>query len=161
MHFAQSKSTKYKILAVSWTPLDKKLKKNPSIWQGKSVCKGFQICTYRFLCMPIEMHYVRTLCDKYFLSYCVFSAFFMGKVKIQGSETWCRGKMGPQEDFWIGPIPLSLVFNPILCYMSPKIEIFHEPLIVETCNKCHWVHHASNPKYVPLKQFQCIFCSQN
>ena len=30
-------------------------------------------------------------------------------------------------------------------------------LIVETCNKCHWIWHASNPKYVPLKPFWCIF----
>ena len=45
--------------------------------------------------------------------------------------------------------------------MSPKIVIFHEPLIVETHNKCHWIWHVLNPKYAPLKQFQCIFPSQN
>ena len=50
-----------------------------------------------------------------------------------------------------------MVLNPIFCYVSPKIVIFHEPLIVETRNKCHWIWHALNPKYVPLKQFQCIF----
>ena len=37
----------------------------------------------------------------------------------------------------------------------------NEPLIVETCNKCHWIWHALNPKYTPLKQFWCIFPSQN
>ena len=57
--------------------------------------------------------------------------------------------------------PILLVFNPILCYVSPKIEIFQELLIVETHNKCHWIWHALNPKYAPLKQFQCIFPSQN
>ena len=50
-----------------------------------------------------------------------------------------------------------MVLNPIFCYVSPKIVIFHELLIVETRNKCHWIWHALNPKYVPLKQFQCIF----
>ena len=50
-----------------------------------------------------------------------------------------------------------MVLNPIFCYVSPKIVIFHEPLIVETRNKCHWIQHALNPKYAPLKQFWCIF----
>ena len=57
--------------------------------------------------------------------------------------------------------PIFMVLNPIFCYVSPKIVIFHEPPIVETCNKCHWILHASNPKYTHLKQFQCIFPSQN
>ena len=52
-------------------------------------------------------------------------------------------------------------FNPIFCYVSPNIVIFQEPLIVETHNKCHWIWHAMNPKYMPLKQFQCIFPSKN
>ena len=56
---------------------------------------------------------------------------------------------------------IFMVLNPIFCYVSPKIAIFHELLIVETCNMCHWIWHASNPKYAPLKQFRCIFCSQN
>ena len=57
--------------------------------------------------------------------------------------------------------PIFMVLNPIFCYVSPKIVIFHEPLIIETRNKCHLIRHALNPKYVPLKQFQCIFPSQN
>ena len=56
---------------------------------------------------------------------------------------------------------IFMVLNPIFCYVSPTILIFHEPLIVETSNKCHWIQHASNLKYMPLKQFQCIFPSQN
>ena len=52
-------------------------------------------------------------------------------------------------------------FNCILCYFCPKISIFQEPLIIETWNKCHWIWHASNPKYTPLKPFQCIFPSQD
>ena len=39
----------------------------------------------------------------------------------------------------------------------PEIVIFHELLIVETHHKCHWIQHALNPKYAPLKQFWCIF----
>ena len=57
--------------------------------------------------------------------------------------------------------PIFMVLNPIFCYVSPKIVIFHEPLIVETHNKCHWIWHALNPKYTPLKPFQSIFPSQN
>ena len=57
--------------------------------------------------------------------------------------------------------PIFLVLKPIFCYVSLKIVNFHEPLIIETCNKCHWIWHASNPKYIPLKQFWCIFPSQN
>ena len=46
-----------------------------------------------------------------------------------------------------------MVFNPIFCYVSPKIMIFQEPLITETCNICSigfsmpWtlnMHHSSN-----------------
>ena len=53
-------------------PLTKKMKKYQFV-QGKSVQKGLKIYTYRFLAMPITMHYVRTLSDKYFLSYDGFS----------------------------------------------------------------------------------------
>ena len=42
--------------------------------------------------------------------------------------------------------------------VSPKIAIFHELLIVETCNKCHWIWHASNPKYAcHLSNFDAFF----
>ena len=57
--------------------------------------------------------------------------------------------------------PIFMVLNPIFCYVSPKIVIFHEPLIIETHNKSLWIRHALNPKYAPLKQFLCIFPSQN
>ena len=57
--------------------------------------------------------------------------------------------------------PIFMVLNPIFYNVSPKIVIFHELLIVETCNKCHWIWHASNPKYAPFKKFQCILPSQN
>ena len=56
---------------------------------------------------------------------------------------------------------ILMVFNPILCYLSPKILIFQEPLIMETWNKCHWIQHASNPKCAPLKPFQYISPCQN
>ena len=48
---------------------------------------------------------------------------------------------------------MFMVLNPVFCCVSPKIVIFHEPLIVETLNKCHWIWHALNPEYVPLNQF--------
>ena len=57
--------------------------------------------------------------------------------------------------------PTLMVFNPIFYYVSLKIVIFQELLIIETQNKCHWIWHALKPKYTPLKQFQCIFPSQN
>ena len=41
------------------------------------------------------------------------------------------------------------------------VFIFQEPLIIETQNLCHWIWHTSNPTYMPLKPFQCIFHSQN
>ena len=56
---------------------------------------------------------------------------------------------------------IFMVLNLIFYYVSPKIVIFHELLIVETGNKYHWIWHASNPKYVLVKQFWSIFASQN
>ena len=62
------------------------------------------------------------------------------------------------------------------CEILPEIMIFFryrlsqrlktcgigfDMLIVEIYNKCHWIQHALNPKYTPLKQFPCIFPSQN
>ena len=49
------------------TPPDKKIK-NVNFNREKHVWKALKLCTYRFLGVPIAMHYVRTLCDKYFLS---------------------------------------------------------------------------------------------
>ena len=118
--------------------------------------------------------------------------------------------------------PIFMDLNPICCYVSPKIVIFHEPLmnhlfsigtckskwnichcdfsgmpqtlnmhhsshfnvlfpvkinkmwnfclklwfflellIAQTQNLWHWIWHMSNPTYVLLKPFQCIFPSQN
>ena len=56
---------------------------------------------------------------------------------------------------------ILMVFNPVLCYLSPKILIFQEPLIIETLNKFHWIQHALKPKSAPLKPVRCIFTSQN
>ena len=60
-----------------------KTEKTHQFSQGKSVYKDLQICTYRFLGMPIAMHFVTTLCDKYFLSYYGFSAFVMGRSRYR------------------------------------------------------------------------------
>ena len=79
--FPSQNQQNVKFLAVCWTPPDKKWKKTPSIWMGKSVRKGLKICTYRFLGMLIAMHYVRTLCEKYFLSYDGLSLFLTGRFR--------------------------------------------------------------------------------
>ena len=63
-------------------------------------------------------------------------------------------------------ICLSSHFNAFSKSKSTKCEIFawncdfQEPLILETQNLCHWIQHASNPIYMPLKPFWCIFPSQ-
>ena len=77
MHFLSQNQQNVKFLAVSLIPPEKNEKK--SIVEGKSVWKGLKICTYMVLGMPIAMHYVRTLCDKYFLSYDGFSELRMTK----------------------------------------------------------------------------------
>ena len=56
------------LLAVCISPPDKKYKIH-QFEQGQSLAKGLKICTYRFLGVPVTMHYLRTLCDKCFLSY--------------------------------------------------------------------------------------------
>ena len=54
---------------------------------------------------------------------------------------------------------------------STKCEIFawncdfsgttyHRDSLNPSCG-IHWIWHASNPKYAPLKPFQCIYPSQN
>ena len=43
----------------------------------------------------------------------------------------------------------------------PEIVISQEHLIIETQNLYHWIQHTSNPKYAPLKPFQCILPSQS
>ena len=81
MHFPSQNQQNVKFLAVSLIPPEKKWKKSQFV-EGKSVWKGLKICTYMFLGMPIAMHYVRTLCDKYFLSYDGFLLIFDRKVLV-------------------------------------------------------------------------------
>ena len=57
--------------------------------------------------MPITMHYVRTWCDKYFLSYDCFSRLLTGRSRHRVLNKWCIGRMGPKEDCCIGPIPFD------------------------------------------------------
>ena len=52
------------------------------------------------------------------------------------------------------------------CQSQPNVKFclklwFFRNLIAETQNLWHCIWHASNPKYTPLKQFRCIFPSQN
>ena len=83
--------------------------------QRKSVCKSAHI---GFLGMPIAMHYVRTMCDKYFLSYYGLSAFFMGR-----SRYWVMkhgvGVNGTQGRLLHMSHPIFMVLNPMFCDVSP------------------------------------------
>ena len=54
------------------------------------------------------------------------------------------------------PVKINKMWN-----FMPEIVIFHEPLIVGTCNKCHWIWHASNPKYCTTQAISMHFPSQN
>ena len=93
--------------------------------------KALKICTYMFLGVPIAMHYVRTLCDKYILSYDGFSWFLIGKFRHSVLNMWCRGRMGLKEHCCLCPFHFDS-FYPILHHFSPEILIFWEQLIVET-----------------------------
>ena len=77
---------------VFWTPPDKKWKKNPiNLYKDKVFWKGLKICTYRFLGMLITMHYVRTLCYKYVLSYDGFFPWFLtgrSRYRVQKHGVW-------------------------------------------------------------------------
>ena len=71
-------------------------------------------------------------------------------------------KYAPLKPFWcIFPSQNQQNQNQQNVKFLPEILIFQELLIVETWNLCHWIWHISNPKYVPLKPFWCIFPSQN
>ena len=70
--FPSQNQQNVKILAIYWTPTDKKWKKK-SLWTGKKCSKRLEnICTYKFLGISITMHYIKTLCDKYFWVMMVF-----------------------------------------------------------------------------------------
>ena len=65
----------------SITPLTKNEKM--SICTGKKCLQRLENLYTQDLGMPIAMHYVRTLCDKYFLSYYGFSSFFTGRSRYR------------------------------------------------------------------------------
>ena len=88
---------------VSLTPLTKN-EKQIQLEQGKSVPKGLQICTCRFLGMPIACTMLELCVTSTFWVIKVF-LHFTGRSRYRGSETWCRGRMGPKEDCCICPIP--------------------------------------------------------
>ena len=94
--FFPVKINKCEFFTVSWTPPDKNWKQD-QFSQGKSFHKDLQICTYRFLGMPIAMHFVTTLCDKYFLNYYGFSAFVMGRSRYWVLKHGVRVKCDPRR----------------------------------------------------------------
>ena len=65
-----------------------------------------KIYTYTFLGVPIAMHYVRTLCDKYFLIYMVFSWFLTGRFRLNVLECGVGVEWDPKEHCYLCPIPL-------------------------------------------------------
>ena len=69
--------------------------------------------------------------------------------------------MGPKKHCCIGPIPFAFFFTPFYTTVLLTFWFFRNPLIIETQNLCHWIWHTLNPKYTPLKPFQCIFPIQN
>ena len=96
MHFSQSKSTKWEILGCFLNYPNNKWKKM-SICAGKGVWKDLKICTYRFLEMPITMHYVRTLCDKYFLRYYGFPWYLIGRFRHRVLKHGVRVEWDPRR----------------------------------------------------------------
>ena len=52
--------------------------------------------------------------------------------------------------------------TPFSDHVSTQIVMFKDTaLLLETLHdKYHWIWHALMPKYMPLKQFWCIFDSQ-
>ena len=65
--------------------------------------------------------------------------------------------MGCKEDCCIGSHPFWWFLTLFLCYLSPKILIFQELLIIETWKKCHWIWHVLNPKYDHSSHFDKFF----
>ena len=73
--FPSQNQQNVKFVPVYWTPPNTKWKKKHQFEQGKCIPKGLKICTDKFFGMPITIHYIRTLCEKYFFSYEGFSEF--------------------------------------------------------------------------------------
>ena len=74
MHYISQNQQNVKFMPVYWTPPNTKWKKT-SIWTGKKCSKRLENLHRQVFRMPITMHYIRTLCDKYFFSYEGFSEF--------------------------------------------------------------------------------------
>ena len=65
-----------------------------------------EICTYRFLGMLITMHYVRTLCYKYFLSYNGFSELPLTKnekkdINLYREKVFGKAWISAHICFWV------------------------------------------------------------
>ena len=67
--FPRQNQQNVKFLAVCLTTPDKKFKKKCQFLTWKKCTNALKCYTYRFLVVAITVHYIRTLCDKYFLSY--------------------------------------------------------------------------------------------
>ena len=106
--------------------------------QGKSVFKRLKICTYRFLGMPIAMHYVRTLCDKYFLSYDGFSCLLWSSVFNRPSLVLMSMFSLQYTVFSFQEYVFScLKLSPFLQNI-PKYSLLSSSLLHNTLNKVVW-----------------------
>ena len=158
MHFSQSKSTKCEIFAWNFD------------FSGTAYCRDWYKC--HWIWHTSNPKYVPL---KPF--WCIFPSQNQQNVKFLPEilifqqllivETWNKchwiwhtlnPKYMPLKPFWWHFSQSTYQQN---VKFLPEILIFQELLIIETWNKCHWIWHVSNPKYVPLKPFWCIFPSQN
>ena len=159
MHFDQSKSIKCELFGYLLNSPWQKMK-NVNLYREKVFEKawksahiGFWVCQLQ--CTMLELCVRSTL-----LSYDGFSWFLTAKFRHRVLKHCVGVELDPRRTAAYVPFHFD-GFNPILCYLSPKILNFQEPLTVETWNKCHCIWHALDPKYVPLKPLWCIFSSQN
>ena len=119
-----------------------KMKKNPINLSREKVfekaCKsahlGFRVCQLQ--CTMLELCMTST-----FWVIMVFCNFFTEKSKYRVLKHGVGVKWDPRRTAAYVPSHFN-GFNPILCYVSPKIVIFQEPLIIETHNRCHWIWHT-------------------
>ena len=115
------------IFGFSWTPPWQKTENKPINLHREKVFT--KTCKSAHIGFWVLMHYVTTLCDKYFLSYYGFSAFVMGRSRYIGFETWCKGKMWPKEDCCICPIPFSWIWTPFAAMCLLKLWFFMNHLL--------------------------------
>ena len=132
--------------------------KNVNLYREKVYKKAWKSAHIGFwVCCTMS----QALSDMYFLSYDGFSWFLTGRLRHRVWNMQCRGRIRPKEDCCIVPFHFAWFLTPLYATCILKFGFFRNYFIVETWNLHHWIWHASNPKYTPLKPIWCIFASQN